>query len=68
MKFKYEAMDATGLEIKDTVEADNEQEAQRKVREKGFFVTRIRAVETDNIVVEIETPTSSNHVSAGANL
>lgn len=39
--FQYEAMDQTGLEVKDTVEAPNEQEAQAKIREKGFFVTKI---------------------------
>ena len=39
--FQYEAMDNTGLEVKDTIEANSEQEAQSKIREKGFFVTRI---------------------------
>ena len=40
--FQYEAMDnQTGLEIKDQIEADSEQDAQQIIREKGFFVTRI---------------------------
>ncbi|MCC7418714.1 MAG: type II secretion system F family protein [Planctomycetaceae bacterium] len=39
--FQYEAMDNTGLEIKDTVDAGSEAEAQQKIREKGFFVTKI---------------------------
>ena len=39
--FQYEAMDNTGLEVKDTIEANSEQEAQSKIREKGFFVTKI---------------------------
>ena len=39
--FQYEAMDNTGLEVKDTIEAASEQEAQSKIREKGFFVTKI---------------------------
>ncbi len=39
--YQYEAMDNTGLEIKDTIEAPNEDEAQAKIREKGFFVTKI---------------------------
>lgn len=39
--FQYEAMDNTGLEIKDTIEAESEQEAQTLIREKGFFVTKI---------------------------
>lgn len=39
--FQYEAMDSTGLEVKDTIEAGSEQEAQTKIREKGYFVTKI---------------------------
>jgi type IV pilus assembly protein PilC len=40
--FQYEAMDAsTGAEVKDTIEAPTEAEAQALVRQKGFFVTRI---------------------------
>ena len=39
--FQYEAMDNTGLEIKETIEANSEQEATQKIREKGFYVTRI---------------------------
>ena len=39
--FQYEAMDNTGLEVKDTIEANSEQEAQSKIRERGFFVTKI---------------------------
>ena len=40
--FQYEAMDNTGLEIKETIEATTEAEAQQKIREKGFFVTKIQ--------------------------
>lgn len=39
--FTYEAMDNTGLEVKDTVQAPSEAEAQQIIREKGFFVTKI---------------------------
>jgi len=39
--FQYEAMDNTGLEIKETIEAPSEAEAQQAIREKGFFVTKI---------------------------
>jgi len=39
--FQYEAMDNSGLEVKDTIEAATEQDAQAKIREKGFFVTKI---------------------------
>jgi type IV pilus assembly protein PilC len=34
-------MDNTGLEIKDTIEAQSEADAQTMIREKGFFVTKI---------------------------
>lgn len=40
--FQYEAMDSTGLEVKDTIEAPSEAEAQTMIREKGFYVTKIR--------------------------
>jgi type IV pilus assembly protein PilC len=40
--YQYEAMDNTGLEIKETIEAPSEAEAQQKIKEKGFFVTRIQ--------------------------
>ncbi len=36
-EFQYEAMDNTGLEIKDTIEAPSEAEAQQKIREKGLL-------------------------------
>ncbi|MFO1092497.1 MAG: type II secretion system F family protein [Planctomycetaceae bacterium] len=39
--YAYEAMDNTGLEVKDTIEAGSEAEAQTMIREKGFFVTKI---------------------------
>ncbi|MCG6154310.1 type II secretion system F family protein [Rubinisphaera margarita] len=40
--YVYEAMDNTGLEVKETIEAGSEQEAQQKIRERGFFVTKIQ--------------------------
>jgi type IV pilus assembly protein PilC len=39
--FQYEAMDNSGLEVKDTIDAPSEAEAQTMIREKGFFVTKI---------------------------
>ena len=40
--YTYEAMDqTTGAEVKDTIEATSEAEAQQMVRQKGFFVTKI---------------------------
>jgi type IV pilus assembly protein PilC len=40
--FQFEAMDATGQEIRDEIEADNEDEAQTHIREMGYFVTKIQ--------------------------
>jgi type IV pilus assembly protein PilC len=39
--YAYEAMDNAGAEVKDTIEAGSEQEAQTLIRQKGFFPTRI---------------------------
>jgi type IV pilus assembly protein PilC len=39
--FKFEAMDTAGAEVKDAVEAVNEEEAQQKIRQMGYFVTKI---------------------------
>jgi len=44
--FKYEAMDTSGGEVKDTVDAVNEEEAQQKIRQMGYFVTKITEVAT----------------------
>jgi type IV pilus assembly protein PilC len=44
--FKYEAMDTSGGEVKDSVEAMNEEEAQQKIRQMGYFVTKITEVAT----------------------
>ena len=40
--YVYEAMDNTGLEIKESIDAPTEADAQAKIREKGFFVTDIK--------------------------
>ena len=39
--FQYEAMDNTGREVKDTIDASTQEEAQQLIRQKGFFVTKI---------------------------
>jgi len=39
--YKYEAMDTSGGEVKDSVEAASEDEAQQKIRQMGYFVTKI---------------------------
>ncbi len=39
--FQYEAMDTTGREVKDTIDASTQEEAQQLIRQKGYFVTKI---------------------------
>src|SRR5438874_1177112 len=42
--YKFEAMDTTGSEVKDSIEAVNEEEAQQKIKQMGYFVTKLTAV------------------------
>jgi type IV pilus assembly protein PilC len=44
--YKFEAMDTTGSEVKDSVEALSEDEAQQKIKQMGYFVTKITEVAT----------------------
>src|SRR5712691_6097854 len=44
--FKFEAMDTTGGEVKDSVDALSEEEAQQKIKQMGYFVTKITEVQT----------------------
>jgi len=39
--YQFEAMDATGQEIRDEIDAANEDEAQTTIRQMGYFVTKI---------------------------
>ncbi len=40
--YKFEAMSTTGEEVKDQIDATSEEEAQQKIRQMGYFVTRIQ--------------------------
>jgi type IV pilus assembly protein PilC len=42
--FKFVAMDSAGEEIKDSVDALSEEEAQQKIKQMGYFVTKITEV------------------------
>src|SRR3954470_11675868 len=42
--YKYEAMNTSGGEVKDSVDAASEEEAQQKIRQMGYFVTKITEV------------------------
>ncbi|MCA9231278.1 MAG: type II secretion system F family protein [Planctomycetales bacterium] len=39
--FQFEAMDSTGSEIKDVIDAATEEDAQATIRQMGYFVTKI---------------------------
>ena len=39
--YQFEAMDASGQEIRDVIEAANQDEAQATIKQKGLFVTKI---------------------------
>src|SRR5688572_10689823 len=39
--YQFEAMDATGQEIRDQIDAASEEEAQQTIRQMGYFVTKI---------------------------
>ena len=39
--YKFEAMNTSGAEVKDSVEALSEEEAQQKIKQMGYFVTKI---------------------------
>lgn len=42
--YKFEAMDTSGEEVKDEIDATNEEEAQQKIKQMGYFVTKLTAV------------------------
>ncbi len=57
--YQFEAMDATGQEIQDQIEAATEEEAQSTIRQKGFFVTKIsekKARKTAATAAKIKRP------------
>ena len=43
--YKFEALDTSGKEVKDAVEAGNEEEASQKIKAQGYFVTKLTAVQ-----------------------
>lgn len=43
--YKFEALDTSGGEVKDAVEASNEEEASQKIKAMGYFVTKLTAVQ-----------------------
>jgi len=59
-KFEYEALDGQGREVKDEIEALKLKEAISKIRDMGYFPTKVRAksktkVETESLIHKILT-------------
>ncbi|MDZ4821509.1 MAG: type II secretion system F family protein [Planctomycetota bacterium] len=50
--YQFEAMDATGQEIKDVIDAASEAEAQATIRQMGYFVTKINVKKARKGAVE----------------
>lgn len=46
MKYQYEAMDKTGQEVRDQIEADGQEDAMTQIRHMGLFVTKISPVKS----------------------
>ncbi|MBN2476941.1 MAG: type II secretion system F family protein [Pirellulales bacterium] len=53
--YQFEAMDATGQEIRDVVEAPSEDEAQATIRQMGYFVTKISIKKSRKTAAEKKT-------------
>jgi type IV pilus assembly protein PilC len=53
--YQFEAMDATGQEIKDVIEAPNQDEAQATIRQMGYFVTKISVKKSRKAAAEKKT-------------
>ena len=43
--YKFEALNTSGQEVKESVEAANEDEASQKIKAMGYFVTKLTAVQ-----------------------
>ncbi len=54
--FQFEAMDSTGQEIKDVIEATSEEEAQATIRQMGYFVTKIAVKKQKKAAAEKNKP------------
>ena len=52
-KYKYEAMNAVGAGLTSSIYADSEEEAQNKIRQLGYFVTKITLDKTEtNAIIQ----------------
>ncbi|HPS55932.1 MAG TPA: type II secretion system F family protein [Sedimentisphaerales bacterium] len=63
--FKYEAMDSQGVEIKDEIEALSEKEALSKIRNMGYFPTKVNSQGGTQKTARRVTKTKSRHGATG---
>ena len=63
--FQFEAMDATGQEIKDVIEAPTEEEAQATIRQMGYFVTKIAEKKTRAVGAERKAKKTGKTLALG---
>jgi len=52
--YQFEAMDATGQEVRDVIEAANQDEAQATIRSMGLFLTKISVKKSRKVAVKKE--------------
>lgn len=56
--YRVDAMDATGLEIREYMEAESREEISTKMRQSGYFVTSVKEVpaksETAKTIAELQ--------------
>ena len=50
--YQFEALDSFGFEVKGCINAFSEEEAQQKIRQMGYFVTKITEVADANLEAE----------------
>jgi type IV pilus assembly protein PilB len=50
--YKFEALNSTGFEVKGSIHALSEEEAQQKIRQMGYFVTKITEVADASLEAE----------------
>lgn len=64
MKFKYTAMDSTGRETEGVVEAEDQSDAIRQIRIKGYFPTRVIETDADAKVDSDERSTLKSEIGS----
>ena len=63
--YQFEAMDQTGQEIKDVVEAPSQDEAQATIKQMGYFVTKISVKKARKSAAEKKTAKKGKSFAIG---